>query len=117
MSGVEPPLTYNRKTRDDMTTLLQFDFAFDGPWGKDLEAACRDLAGDIAAQPGLIWKLWGENPVARRSSGVYLFETPETAEAYIAKHTPRLAAFGVTDPGLSRFTLNLPLSRATRAPL
>ena len=100
-----------------MTTLLQFDFAFDGPWGEDLEAACRELAADIAAQPSLIWKLWGENPAERRASGVYLFETAEAAEAYIAKQTPRLAAFGVGDPGLSRFTLNRTLSRATHAPL
>ena len=100
-----------------MTILLQFDFAFDGPWGGDLERACQDLAADIAAQPGLLWKLWGENPDTKRASGVYLFETPEAAEAYIARHVPRLAAFGVTDPGLSRFELSIPLSRATRAPL
>jgi hypothetical protein len=100
-----------------MTTLLQFDFAFDGPWGGDLERACEGLAADIAQQPGLIWKLWGENPETGRASGVYLFETPEDAEAYIVKHVPRLAAFGVTDPGVSRFTLNSSLSRATHAPL
>lgn len=100
-----------------MTTLLQFDFDFEGPWGGDLEHTCEDLAADIAEQPGLLWKLWGENPETGRASGVYLFDTPEHAEAYIARHVPRLAAFGVTDPGLSRFTLNAPLSRATRAPL
>jgi hypothetical protein len=100
-----------------MTTLLQFDFPFQGPWGGEMVQACEGLAGDIAEQPGLLWKLWGENPDMGRASGVYLFETAEAAEAYIAKHLPRLAAFGVTDPGLSRFTLNVPLSRATRAPL
>lgn len=100
-----------------MTTLLQFDFAFPGPWGGDLERACEALAADIAAQPGLIWKLWGENPASGRASGVYLFGTPEAADAYVARHVPRLAAFGVTDPGLSRFVLNAPLSRATRAPV
>ena len=100
-----------------MTTLLQFDFAFDGPWGSQLAQACEGLAADIAAQPGLLWKLWGENLETARASGVYLFETPEAVEAYIAKHVPRLAAVGVTDLGLSRFTLNTPLSRITRAPL
>lgn len=50
-----------------MRTLLQFDFAFDGPWGEDLQIACRDLADDIAAQPGLIWKLWVENRSAGRA--------------------------------------------------
>ena len=100
-----------------MTTLLQFDFDFDGPWGEDLGDACRDLARDIAGQPGLIWKLWGENRGRRRAGGVYLFKTLHEAEAYVEKHRPRLAAFGVADPGLSVFDLNLPLSRATRAPL
>jgi hypothetical protein len=98
-----------------VTTLLQFDF--DGPWDEDLGDACADLAQDIAHQPGLIWKLWGENRDGRRAGGVYLFDTRAAAEAYVAKHRPRLAAFGVTDPGLSVFDLNLPLSRATRAPL
>ena len=100
-----------------MTTLLQFDFAFDGPWADEMAQACEALAGEIAQQPGLVWKLWGENPGTGRASGVYLFETSEDAEAYIARHVPRLAAFGVTDPGLSRFTLNPALSRITRAPL
>ncbi|MFZ2100495.1 MAG: monooxygenase [Oricola sp.] len=100
-----------------MTTLLQFDFEFSGPWGPEFEVACHGLALDIAAEPGLIWKLWGENPATGRASGVYLFDSEEAADAYIAKHVPRLAAFGVTDPGLSRFTLNEKLSRTTRAPL
>lgn len=100
-----------------MTTLVQFDFAFDGPWGDEFTSACRDLAKDIAAEPGLIWKLWGENREARRASGVYLFDTFANAEAYVSKHRPRLAAFGVADPGCSVFSLNLPLSRTTRAPL
>jgi hypothetical protein len=100
-----------------MITLLQFDFAFNGPWGSDMARACEGLAADIAAQPGLLWKLWGENPETGRGSGVYLFDTAGAADVYIAKHVPRLSALGVTDPGLSRFTLNAPLSRATRAPL
>ena len=100
-----------------MTTLVQFDFAFDGPWGDDLLGACGPLAADIAAQPGLVWKLWGENPATGRASGVYLFGTDAAADAYVARHVPRLAAFGVRDPGLGRFTLHAPLSRLTRAPV
>lgn len=100
-----------------MTILVQFDFAFDGPWGEQFTSACHDLAQDIATEPGLIWKLWGENQETGRASGVYLFDTPENAEAYVIKHRPRLATFGVTDPGGSTFSLNLPLSRLTRAPL
>lgn len=100
-----------------MTTIVQFDFAFDGPWGEEFTAACGELARDIATEPGLIWKLWGENPLSRRASGVYLFDTQESAESYVTKHRPRLAALGVAEPGGSTFFLNLPLSRTTRAPL
>ncbi len=98
-------------------TLVQFDFPFAGPWGAGMEAACRDLAADIAAEPGLIWKLWGENEAAGRASGVYLFRDAESAERYVAKHTQRLAAFGVADPVVGQFALHMPLSRVTRAPL
>ena len=100
-----------------MTTLLQFDFAFDGPWGEDLQIACRDLADDIAAQPGLIWKLWGENRDAGRAAGVYLFETPTAAAAYVAKHRPRLAAFGVTNPVVSCVSRKQPQSSQKPAPI
>ncbi|WP_119422410.1 monooxygenase [Desertibaculum subflavum] len=99
------------------TTLVQFDFPFAGPWGPGMEAACRDLARDIAAEPGLIWKLWGENEAARRASGVYLFAEAAAAERYVEKHAARLAAFGVAQPVIGRFTVHAPLSRLTRAPL
>ncbi len=99
------------------TTLIQFDFPFQGPWGDDLAVACRALAADIAGEPGLVFKLWGEDPGRGRASGVYLFEDPASAERYVAKHRPRLAAFGVEDPQASMFRLHRPLSRLTRAPV
>jgi hypothetical protein len=97
------------------TTLVQFDFPWDGPWGEGLEAACRDLAADIAAEPGLRFKLWGENEPQRRASGVYLFEDAGSAERYLRKHRERLGGFGVGDVVAHCFAVNGPLSRATRA--
>jgi hypothetical protein len=35
------------------TTLLYIEFGFPGPWGDELAQACRDLATDIANEPGL----------------------------------------------------------------
>lgn len=99
------------------TTLVQFDFPFAGPWGAGMAVACHDLARDIAAEPGLIWKLWGENEAAARASGVYLFDGVDAAERYIARHTARLAAFGVANPLVGRFAVHAPLSRLTRAPI
>ena len=98
-------------------TFLHIDFAFPGPWGPALAAACRELADDIAAEPGLRWKLWGEDAATGRASGEYLFDTREQAQRYLDKHRPRLAAFGVTQVDARLFEVNEPLSRTTRAPL
>lgn len=98
-------------------TFLHVDFAFPGPWGPALAEACRDLAADIATEPGLRWKLWGEDPAGGHASGEYLFDSREHAQRYLDKHRPRLAAFGVTHVHARLFDVNAPLSAATRAPL
>jgi hypothetical protein len=99
------------------TTLVQFDFPFDGPWGNAFEAACRDLAATIAAEPALRFKLWGENERQRRASGVYLFDDATSAECYLRMHMDRLGTFGIRDAVAHCFTLNVGLSRVTRAPV
>lgn len=96
--------------------LLHVDFEFDGPWGEELAATCAGLAADIAAEPGLHWKLWGEDRVARRASGEYLFDTRERAELYLAKHLVRLSAFGVSRVHSQILDINPTLSAATRGP-
>lgn len=96
---------------------LHVDFAFAGPWGPALAEACRDLAADIATEPGLRWKLWGEDPVGGHASGEYLFDSREQAQRYLDKHRSRLAAMGVAQLHARLFDVNAPLSAATRAPL
>lgn len=97
--------------------LLQFDFAFDGPWGEELERALGGLAQDIAAEPGLVWKLWTENRAERRAGGIYIFSDEDSRARYAEKHTARLATFGVTDVVARAFDVNAPLSAITRGPL
>ena len=99
------------------TTFMHVDFAFAGPWGPALTEACRELAADIAAEPGLRWKLWGEDPAGGHASGEYLFDSREHAQRYLDKHRARLAAFGVTNLHARLFDVNAALSTATRAPL
>lgn len=94
--------------------LLHVEFAFDGPWGPQLASACQELAADIAAEPGLRWKLWGEDAPGRRASGEYLFDTRAQAERYLEKHVPRLRAFGVEEVHARFFDINPALSVATR---
>jgi hypothetical protein len=99
------------------TTLLYIEFGFPGPWGDELAQACRDLATDIANEPGLHWKLWAEDANKGVASGVYVFASREQAGHYLEKHLPRLATFGVTNVDARMLDVNRALSLATRTPL
>ena len=98
-------------------TLLQIDFPSPGPWGDEMTAAFGDLARDIANEPGLVWKVWTENPDTGRAGGIYVFETADAAQAYLDKHTKRLEGFGITRIEARAFQVNHDLSAITRAPL
>ena len=53
-----------------MTTLLVFEFGFRGPWGEEMAPALNGLALDIAQEPGLIWKVWTEEPDRGVAGGI-----------------------------------------------
>lgn len=97
--------------------LVEFDFPFPGPFGPELEAAVKDLAASIREEPGLLWKIWLEDADRKLAGGVYLFSDRATANAYIAKHTARLAGFGVKQPRCEIFDVNPGLTRATKGPI
>jgi hypothetical protein len=97
-------------------TLLLVEFPMTG-FGPARTEALRPLAEDIAGEPGLIWKIWTEAPAEGRAGGVYLFESRAIAEAYLAKHSKRLAARGVTGIEASFRGVDETLSRIDRAPL
>ncbi|MDQ2079198.1 monooxygenase [Xanthobacteraceae bacterium Astr-EGSB] len=99
------------------TTLVQFDFPSDGPWGEANAARHDEMAKDIAGEDGLIWKIWTENEAERRAGGVYLFRDAKNAERYRQKHEARLTRSGVRGIVARTFTVNIPLSGITRAPL
>lgn len=100
-----------------MTTLLVFEFPSTGPFGADAEAAYADLAHDIAVQDGLIWKVWTEDSQREVAGGVYLFADEASAQAYVEKHTVRLAGFGITDITATSYEVNEGLSRIDHAVL
>lgn len=99
----------------DLTVLI-FDFP-NSAFGPDRTEALRPLAADIADQPGLLWKIWTEEPASGRAGGVYLFATRAAAEAYHAMHAARLAARGVTGIEATYRGVNETLSLIDRAPL
>lgn len=93
-----------------MAQLLVFEFPSTGPFGAEAEAAYADLAADIAGQDGLIWKAWTEDPQRQVAGGVYLFADEASAQAYVKKHTARLAGFGITDITATSYQVNEGLS-------
>ncbi len=100
-----------------MTTLLYVDFPYSGPWGADMSAAMRELAESIAQEPGLIWKIWTENPAENTAGGVYLFTEQDHAQAYLDMHTQRLNNVGIADVSGRLFEVNRPLSEIDRGPI
>ena len=100
-----------------MSILLQVDFPYGGPWGDAMSEAMRGLAESIAGEPGLIWKIWTENPATQEAGGIYLFADRESAEAYLAMHTARLKSFGIPQVNGKLFEINGDLSAIDRAPL
>ena len=82
-----------------------------------MEAALKDLALSIAAEPGFLWKIWTESASSGEAGGVYLFGDRSSAEAYVAKHTARLASFGITQPRTRIFDVNPGLSKITSGPV
>ena len=98
-----------------MKKLLQLHFAFNGPFGQEMSDGLKDLAESINNEPGFIWKVWTENKDAKEAGGIYLFESEETALAYLEKHTARLKTFGVEQIFSKVFDINEPLTKINKA--
>jgi hypothetical protein len=100
-----------------MAMLVQFDFKYDGPFGGEMARAFSDLAVSITEEPGFLWKIWTENQAAHEAGGVYLFKDEASAQAYVKKHTDRLASFGISGVNAKVFNVNVDLTRITQGPL
>lgn len=100
-----------------MTTLVQFDFPFQGPFGKDLVEAMTELAESIKEEPGLQWKIWTENAETGEAGGIYYFDDDQSAKNYIEMHRARLAEFGIKDINAKMFQVNQVLTKITQGPI
>lgn len=100
-----------------MPVLLQVDFKTDGPFGREMSEAYTDLAQSITGEPGFLWKIWTESEENREAGGIYLFETKQHAEDYLAMHTARLQSFGITGIRGRIFDVNGPLTEMTSGPV
>ncbi|MGA3602372.1 monooxygenase [Lysinibacillus agricola] len=100
-----------------MVYLLQVDFTMDGPFGDEMSEGFKDLAHSINDEEGIMWKIWTEDAVAKEAGGVYLFETKESAEKYLAMHSARLTSFGITNIRGKTFEVNEALSSINNGPI
>lgn len=94
--------------------LLQIDFSDTRPVEGDKTAILTPLAQNIAQTPGLIWKIWTENPVTQEAGGIYLFEDEASLDAYLAMHTARLQGMGIGQINAKKFQVNEPLTQITK---
>jgi hypothetical protein len=102
-----------------MMAIVQINFTNDV---SEEELAVRsgpEQAQVFTTLPGLLWKIWLRDPERRESGGIYLFESREAAEAYVAG--PIVARIkGNPDFGdvtVKVFNVREEQSRITRAPL
>jgi len=100
-----------------MPTVFQMDFPTDGPFGAERAELYADLAASIATEPGLLWKIWTENPTDGQAGGIYLFADETSARAYATMHLKRVEARGVTGVRALFFDVIEPLTAITHGPV
>ncbi|MFQ5858222.1 MAG: YdhR family protein [Anaerolineae bacterium] len=81
--------------------ILQINFKFNVS-GAEYRQAVAPLAGDIAAVPGLRWKIWIINEAESEAGGIHLFDDEAAVQAYLAG--PIVAGI-VQHPALSDFSV------------
>lgn len=97
--------------------LLQVDFDFTGPFGKEMVEKLAGLAESINDEPGFIWKIWTESQKDQLAGGIYLFEDEASADAYLKMHSARLKEMGIKEVRGQVFDVNLPLSAINGGPV
>ncbi len=81
--------------------ILQVNFKFNVS-SADYEQAVSPLANDIAAVPGLNWKVWLMNETGSEAGGILYFEDDASLQAYL--NGPIVAAI-TSHPALSDFSV------------
>ena len=100
-----------------MKKLIQVDFPYGGAFGEEMAKELKQLAESIKEEPGFIWKIWTEDSNAGEAGGIYLFESEETAKAYLEMHTARLKSFGIAHVNGKIFDINETLTETTQGPI
>lgn len=99
-------------------TILQINYGFTSSRA-DHTQLVTPMAEPIAAVPGLIWKVWLMNEANKEAGGIYLFESRESAEAFV--NSAAVASFAahpsITNVSAKFFEPDETLTQITRGPL
>jgi hypothetical protein len=63
--------------------ILQINFKLNAP-AAEYRKMCQSLAQPVADVPGLRWKVWLLNEREKEAGGIYLFDTEQTLNDYVA---------------------------------
>jgi Putative mono-oxygenase ydhR len=94
--------------------ILQIDFVDTRARSADETATLIPLAQQIKNTPGLIWKIWTENPATQEAGGIYLFENDAALEDYRLMHIERLKQMGIEQINVKKFQVNEKLTQITK---
>lgn len=97
--------------------LLQVDFEFNGPFGKEMSEGLVDLANSINHESGMKWKIWTESETGQIAGGVYLFDNEQNAQNYLEMHSARLKKMGIAEVRGVIFDVNQPLTKINSGPV
>lgn len=62
--------------------ILQINFQFKVP-ASEYIGSVKPLASDIAAVPGMLWKVWIMNEAENEAGGIYWFSDGDSLNAYL----------------------------------
>jgi Putative mono-oxygenase ydhR len=89
----------------------------EGPFGQEMVKKFSDLAKSINDEEGLIWKIWTEDSEAKKTGGIYLFETKESACRYLTMHTAPLKGIGIEKVNGKIYEVNNVLTSINQGPI
>jgi hypothetical protein len=102
-----------------LATIFKVSYTYSADPVEWAKSYTEERARSFLDVPGLIWKLWLDEPEKRQSGGIFLFETRSHAEAYAASERGRKAKNNpaLSDVRLEIFDVREELSRITHGPI
>ncbi|MEP9379159.1 YdhR family protein [Aquabacter sp. CN5-332] len=102
-----------------MATIFKVSYTYTADPAEWAKAYTEERARSFLDVPGLVWKLWLDEPEQRQSGGLFLFATRADAEAYAASPRGQKAKSNpaLSDVRMEIFDVRDEMSRITHGPI